>query len=61
MYNYTIPDKFDLDFSDQGNLVYISAIDHNIAEKDKQAVVLVYRTTFPAAASFYDVFNLNIG
>jgi hypothetical protein len=29
-YGYVIPDKFDADFSDTGNLVYITAIDKNL-------------------------------
>lgn len=59
-YNYTIPDKFDLDFSDSGNLVYITARDKNIADEKRDAVILVYRTQYPAAAAFYDVFHLNM-
>lgn len=57
MYHYTIPDNFDLDFSDEGNLIYITAVDNNMP-KDLNSVILVYRTGFPAVASFYDVFNI---
>ncbi len=58
VYDYFIPDKFDLDFSDQGNLVYITAEDKNLPE-DKKSVILVYRSGYPAVSSFYDVFNIN--
>lgn len=57
VYNYTIPDKFDLDFSDAGNLIYITAMDKDLP-KDHNSVILVYRTGYPAVASFYDVFEL---
>jgi hypothetical protein len=57
VYNYTIPDKFDLDFSDAGNLIYITAIDKNLPA-DHNSVILVYRSGYPAVASFYDVFNV---
>ena len=57
-YNYTIPDKFDLDFSDTGNLVYIAAIDKNLPV-GQNTVIMVYRSGLPAVASFYDVFHLN--
>ena len=30
LYNYTILDKFDVDFSDKGDLLYITAIDKNL-------------------------------
>lgn len=30
LYNYTIMDKFDCDFSDEGDLLYITAIDKNL-------------------------------
>jgi hypothetical protein len=56
VYNYMIPDKFDLDFSDQGNLVYITAEDKNM-HVDKNSVILVYRSGYPAVSSFYDVYN----
>lgn len=56
-YSYVIPDKFDLDFSDTGNLVYITAKDPKMPAS-KSAVILVYRTGYPAVSSFYDVFNL---
>jgi len=57
-YHYTIPDKFDLDFSDAGNLVYITAIDKNLPS-GYDSVILVYRTGYPSVAAFYDVFNIN--
>mgnify|MGYP007068595725 FL=1 len=57
VYNYTIPDNFDLDFSDAGNLIYITAKDKNLPS-DHNSVILVYRTGYPAVASFYDVFNV---
>lgn len=30
VYNYVIPDNFDLDFSDAGDLIYITAEDKNL-------------------------------
>ncbi len=57
MYNYVIPDKFDLDFSDAGNLIYITAHDKNMPS-DHDTVILVYRTGFPSVSAFYDVFNV---
>lgn len=59
VYNYTIPDNFDLDFSDTGNLVYITAFDKNL-DKDHNTVILVYRTDLTAVSAFYDVFHLGI-
>lgn len=53
-----IPDKFDLDFSDEGNLIYITAIDNKMPA-GHDSVILVYRTGYPSVASFYDVFNIN--
>jgi hypothetical protein len=58
-YSYVIPDNFDLDFSDQGNLVYITGIDPKLPS-DKNCIIMVYRTGFPAVSSFYDVFNLQV-
>lgn len=58
LYNYTIPDKFDCDFSDQGDLLYITAIDKKLPA-GQNSVVLVYRSGFPAVSSFYDVFHIN--
>lgn len=58
VYNYTIPDKFDCDFSDQGDLLYITAIDPQLPE-GQNSVILVYRSGFPAVATFYDVFHIN--
>lgn len=57
-FGYTIPDKFDLDFSDLGNLIYIQGIDPKLPAS-QNTVILVYRTGLPAVASFYDVFHLN--
>ena len=57
-YGYVIPDQFDLDFSDAGNLVYITAIDPKLPS-DLNSVILVYRTGFPAVSAFYDVFHVN--
>ena len=58
VYNYTIPDKFDVDFSDSGDLLYITAIDPSLPE-GINSVILVYRAGFPSVASFYDVFHIN--
>ena len=58
-YNYEIQDKFELDFSDTGNLVYITAIDKNIDESHN-TVIMVYRSGYPSVSSFYDVFHLNV-
>lgn len=57
LYNYTIPDKFDCDFSDKGDLLYITAIDKNMPV-NKNSVILVYRSAGPAVSSFYDVFHI---
>jgi hypothetical protein len=57
LYNYTIPDKFDCDFSDKGDLLYIAAIDKNLPA-DKNTVILVYRSGTPAVSAFYDVFHI---
>jgi len=57
-YNYVIPDAFDLDFSDQGNLIYISATDPKLPET-QNTIIMVYRTGYPAVSSLYDVFHLN--
>lgn len=57
LYNYTIPDKFDCDFSDSGDLLYVTAIDKNLPG-DKNTVVLVYRSSTPAVAALYDVFHI---
>ncbi len=57
VYNYTIHDKFDCDFSDHGDLLYITATDKNLPE-DKNTVVLVYRSAGPAVSSLYDVFHI---
>jgi hypothetical protein len=55
LYYYNIPEKFDLDFSDAGGLVYITAKD-TITNK---SVLLVYRAGMPTVATFYDVFNID--
>jgi hypothetical protein len=57
-YGYEIQDRFDLDFSDSGNLIYITAIDKKLPV-GQNSVIMVYRTGYPAVASFYDVFHLN--
>lgn len=57
-YGYIIPDKFDLDFSDNGNLIYITAIDTKLPEA-QNSIIMVYRTGLPSIASLYDVFHLN--
>lgn len=57
LYNYTIPDKFDCDFSDEGDLLYITAIDKALPA-DKNSVILVYKSAGPAVAALYDVFHI---
>lgn len=57
-YNYTIPDNFQVDFSDNGNQVYITALDKQLPQ-GKNTVVLVYKSGLPAVSSFYDVYHLN--
>lgn len=57
VYSYMIPDKFDLDFSDAGNLFYITAVDKELPN-NTNSVILVYRAGLPSVASFYDVFHL---
>lgn len=47
-----------MDFSDEGNLIYITATDPKLSP-DMNSVILVYRTGFPAVSSFYDVFHIN--
>ena len=54
---YVIPDKFDLDFSDEGDLIYITAEDKSLPETHN-SVILVYRAGIPSVAAFYDVFNI---
>ncbi len=56
-YSYTIPENFDMDFSDKGDLVYITAVDKNMPE-DQDSVIMVYRAGLPAVSSFFDVFHL---
>lgn len=57
-FGYVIPDKFDLDFSDTGNLIYIQAIDPKLPES-QNTIIMVYRSGYPAVSSLYDVFHLN--
>ncbi len=57
-YGYEIQDTFQLDFSDKGNLIYITALDKKLPA-GQNSVIMVYRTGYPSAASFYDVFHLN--
>ncbi len=52
--DYQIQDKFDLDFSDTGNLIYITGIDKRLSN-NSNSVILVYKTGLPAVASLYDV------
>ncbi len=56
-FSYTIPDKFDCDFSDEGDLLYITALDTNLPA-DKASVIIVYRSSQPAVATLYDVFHI---
>lgn len=56
-FGYIIPDKFDLDFSDTGNLIYIQALDPKLPNTTN-SVILVYKTGLPAVSAFYDVFHL---
>ena len=58
LYNYTIPDKFELDFSDKGDMIYITAEDKNLPETHN-SVILVYRAGLPSISVFYDVFHIN--
>ena len=50
-YNYNIPEKFDLDFSDKGNLIYITAEDKNLPA-DSNSVILVYKVGVPLSPPF---------
>lgn len=54
LYNYVIPDDFDLEFSDIGSLFYINTIDKNT----NTSSLLIYRTTSFSAAALYTVINL---
>jgi hypothetical protein len=58
VYQYRIPDKFDCDFSDKGDMLYITALDKNMPE-GQNSVILVYKSTGPAVSAFYDVFHIN--
>lgn len=55
LYNYTIPETFDMDFSDAGDLVYITAQEKRTGE----GKVLVYRAGYPTVMTFYDVYDMN--
>lgn len=55
LYHYTIPEKFDLDFSDASDLIYITAQD----KKTNEGKILVYRAGYPTVMTFYDVFDMN--
>lgn len=55
LYYYTIPEKFDLDFSDAGGLIYITGMD----KTSNKTVLLIYRAGLPTVATFYDVFYLD--
>lgn len=57
VYNYTIPEKFDCDFSDEGDLLYVTAVDKNLPA-GRNTVILVYKSAVPAVASLYDVFHI---
>lgn len=59
IYNYVIPDSFDLDFSDAGNLIYITAEDTKLSN-DTNSVILIYHAGIPSVSAFYDVFHLNM-
>ena len=58
LYSYVIPAKFDLDFSDAGDMIYITAEDKNLPEHSN-SVILVYRAGLPSVGVFYDVFHIN--
>lgn len=55
LYYYTIPEQFDLDFSDAGGLVYITAKDNTT----NSSVLLVYKAGVPVVSAFYDVFYID--
>lgn len=55
LYNYVIPETFDLDFSDFSDLIYITAQD----KKTGEGKILVYRAGYPTVMTFYDVFDMN--
>lgn len=46
-----------MDFSDAGDLIYITALDKNLPV-EANSVILVYRAGLPAVAAFYDVYHL---
>ena len=48
-----------MDFSDKGNLIYITAEDLRMPNTSN-SVILVYRAGYPAVACFYDVFNIGL-
>lgn len=55
LYNYTIPDDFDIEFSDFSNLFYINALD----PASNLTKVLIYRTGAFSVNSFYDVIDVH--
>ena len=55
LYNYVIPESFDVDFSDFSDLVYITAQDKRTGE----GKILVYRAGYPTVMTFYDEYNMN--
>ena len=54
LYNYIIPDDFDMEFSDFGDLFYINTID----QVTNSTTILIYRTGMFCVSSLYDVINL---
>jgi hypothetical protein len=54
LYNYTIPEDFDIEFSDMGDLFYINTID----QATNLTTVLIFRTGAFSVSSLYDVINL---
>ena len=57
LYNYSLPDNFDCDFSDQGDLLYVTAFDKNLPA-NINTVILVYKSAGPAVSALFDVYNL---
>ena len=54
LYGYTLAEDYDLDVSDQGDTLYVSALNPNKTTSH----VFVYRGGFPAVASLYDTIQL---
>ena len=54
LYNYVIPETFDLDFSDYSDLIYVTAQD----KKTGRGKVLIYRAGYPTVMTFYDEFDM---